>query len=154
MKPTHAVTLSGRITFGLVDTDYETHEEEIGHYLRMLDGVKRFSVVLWKIPDGMEFSDVNLGEYPKEYIQTAGSPERMAVEIRRQNSDGEPRQFAIGHAVEDEIPERSEIVSWSTHEVIVQGNEVLDVEEVVALFSHYYRHGEVSSNYSQRELDL
>ena len=148
------MTLSGTISFELIDPDRETCEVEVGRYLRRLDGIDIFSVVLWKIPAGKEFSDVDLRKYPKEYIQAAGSRDRMAAEIRRQRPDGSAQQLAIGRASDGGHFLQDEIVPWSTHQVLVQKNEVLDVEEVVDLFAHYYRDGDVPSTYSLREFEL
>lgn len=76
-----------------------TPAEEIGQLLERMDGLDIFAVSLWALPEGKRLDDVDLKAWPKEYIQCAGSANRLTVEIRRVES-GTPHQFVIGRTAE------------------------------------------------------
>lgn len=151
---THALTLNGRISGELWGTQ-TTPEEELAYRLRLLDGARRYSWILWAMPPGKDIDQVNHNQYPVKYIQTAGDGKRMTVEIR-ELVEREPRQYAIGRRVpEDERASlRTEIIAWDGVETKVFTNEVFDIDEVIVLFLAYYRTGKVPSDYSLRLLEI
>jgi hypothetical protein len=154
MTATHAVTLSGEITFEVLDPQYAKPEDEIRHYIDIMDGREDFSIILWRVPEGMYFDEAAASQkYPEEYIQAAGSQSRMAAEIRKY-INGELRQFTVGRPGREELQGRVEIVTWGSHELTVRGNEVFVASEVGEIFAHYYNHGDIPSGYSLRELEL
>jgi hypothetical protein len=145
--------LNGRINSEVTSYDL-TPEDEIRRRIALLDGVDRFSWNLWSLPDGVPFDRLDLRSWPQEYIQAAGSPDRMMVEIR-EIADVLPRQLVLGHGTEaaDSQGVPKEIVRWNGCETTVRSHEVFEASEVAELFVAYYRTGDVSADYTRRPLD-
>lgn len=148
----YAMTMSGRTT-----VDLKPPSEASGQLLQALgrlDGERRFSLILFKLPEGAALDDVDLSTFPKEYLQCAGSQERMAVEIRVRES-GDLRQYALGRA---EGPadrmEPDEVIRWSSFETPVHHTEVFTGAEAAEIFLEYLSTGLVSSEYHRRLLEL
>jgi hypothetical protein len=77
---------------------------DIGATLARLDGTKFYSLLLWKLPPGKSLYDVSPDEDANEYVQCAGSADRMTVEVRRLKGDMY-EQFVVGPAPNSEILE-------------------------------------------------
>jgi hypothetical protein len=127
-------------------------EQELLRRLRLLDGRDRYSLILWAVPAGTTFDRVDLRRWPREYMQVAGGPARMTVEVRRPHGEGFDH-FVIGRAP-DPGHLRTEVIEWDGCETLVQPNEVFDVQGAGQLFVEYFRTGDVRSTYSLRNLDL
>jgi hypothetical protein len=155
VKPqvTHAATMNGTIHGELTPWEPLTPEEEIARLLRLLDGTDRYSLGLWAIPPDKPFDRVDLRKYPQEYIQTAGTPHRMTVEVHR-IVDGKVRHDVLGRPVDDPRTLTEEIVAWDGIKTPVKSNEVFAVDEVIDLFVHYYRTGDAPAWCTRRLLDL
>lgn len=145
--------MNGRIHGELKNPDLSP-EDDIRHRVRLLDGVKRYSLMLWAMPPGLPLDSIDLHEWPQEYIQAAGSKDQLAVEIRR-IVDGSPQQYVVGHdtGTAGQSPE-SEVVSWNGCETIVQLNELFDAAEVGELFVEYYLTNSIPASHVLRKLDL
>ena len=52
-------------------------------------------MILWRMPDGKALDETDADRDAHEYIQCAGSAERMTVEIR-EVVEGRAQQFAVG----------------------------------------------------------
>jgi hypothetical protein len=73
-----AVTMNGRTSSELKP---RWAEEEIVNLLSRLDGVDRYSMILWELPENIPFDRVDINDYPHEYVQCAGSFEaRLTAE--------------------------------------------------------------------------
>lgn len=148
---THAFTLNGRTSFEVKGNVRPVHDE-IRHRLQMLNGKERFSVILWKMPEGIPFDMVD-PDSVREYIQCGGSAERMTVEVRTLNQ-GAPHHEVVGRAG-TEIPEGdpSEKVPFGGgYGVRVYPNEVFDADEAGDLLIAYYETGDVPSSYLKRSI--
>lgn len=100
--------------------------------------------------------DVDIPRWPQEYIQAAGSGDRMTIEIRRMK-DEEYRQYVVGHrriGGSGVAGESSVRIAWGEHEVRVAGHEVLNSQDAVEIFSAYYTLGIVPHSYGIRRIDL
>lgn len=149
-EPTHALTMNGRIS-GELKGELPP-EQELRRRLHLLDGKDRYSLMLWPVPGGMTFDQVDLRPWPREYMQVAGGPARMTVEVRRRHGD-DFDHFVIGRAP-DPGPPLTDVIEWDGCETFVQPNEVFDVQGVGELFVEYFRTTDVGSMYSLRRLDL
>jgi hypothetical protein len=153
MKPvTHAMTMNGRIHGELKDPDL-TAEESIKKLLALLDGTTRYSLNLWRLPDGVPFDRVDLKVWPQEYVQVAGSSARMTLEVRRFEG-GTARQYVVGHSTATTISAADEVIPWNGYEARVRANEVFDAAEAADLFIAYYLTGGIPEGHSLRLLDL
>lgn len=163
MIPTHAFTLNGRTSLEVDDAQRPVHDE-IRHRLQLLDATSRYSIILWAIPRDVPFDMVD-PDTVEEYLQCAGSAERMTVEIRRL-VDGVARQEVIGRpggtggepgapgADKPVAAEPDVAIPWNGYEARVYPNEVFDSEEAAHLFISYYDTGDVPSSYARRTLTL
>jgi len=111
---THALTMNGRIHGELKDP-FDAPEEVLKKRLALLDGTNRYSLSLWRLPGGVPFDRVDLAKWPQEYIQVAGSRERMTVEVRRYE-DEVLRQYVVGHAERCEPSIAEEVIPWNGYE--------------------------------------
>lgn len=150
---THAMTMNGHIHGELKDR-FDSPDVLIRKSLSSLDGNRRFSLILWAIPSGVSFSKVDLRSEPKEYIQAAGSRERMTVEVRR-IEEGQPRQYVVGRDVLSPDEERvAEVIRWDGTETSVRPSEVLTADQGADVFVSYYATGWIPQTYRLRLLDL
>ena len=149
---THALTMNGRIHGELKDP-FDAPEEVLKKRLALLDGTNRYSLSLWRLPGGVPFDRVDLAKWPQEYIQVAGSRERMTVEVRRYE-DEVLRQYVVGHAERCEPSIAEEVILWNGYEARVRANEVFDAAAAADLFAAYYATGSIPNAYSLRPLDL
>lgn len=151
---THALTMNGRINTELKDP-VDSPEAVIRQRLSLLDGSRRFALKLWAIPGGVALDEVDYRREPREYIQTAGSPDRMSVEVRRIEPGG-PGQYVVGRPAlpseDEELP--TEVIRWNQAQTMVRPTEIFHVDEVAELFITYYRTGWVPPSCTLRKLDL
>jgi hypothetical protein len=127
-------------------------EAAIRRRLDALDGVDRYAYSLWKCPPGVAFEDVDLKKWPSEYLQTAGSRERLTVELRRIDTRGEVRHFVVGRPGAT-IPDhpQMETVAWDQFEAEVAAHEVFTAEEASQAFVAYLT-DQTLSGYPQRPI--
>jgi len=148
---THAFTSNGRICTEVSDARFESPRQIFEHRLSLLNGTTVYCLSVWRLPEGGPFDKVNLRKWPQEYMQVAGSRERMTVEFRR-FEDTVARQYVVGRppgGAEAEV-----VIPWDGHEVRVFANEAFGAEEATALFTEYYFTGGVSEAYHLRLLVL
>jgi hypothetical protein len=85
-------------------------EGEIRRSLEILDGTDTFAYSIWAMPEGSSWPDPIAPEWPHEFLQSAGSADRMSIEIRR-IENGEPRQYAVGrNGPRDSTPDQ--LIIW------------------------------------------
>jgi len=148
---THALLMNGR-TWGDAQPLERGGGDDIGRMLRNFDGTKAFSLLLWKLPPGKRLDDVKSpDEEANEYIQCAGSADRMTCEVRRLRG-GKYEHLVLGHAPNGENPGNQETIHWDDVETLVAPNEVFSADEAAELFLSYYRTGWVPSKYVLRPL--
>ncbi len=151
---THAVTLNGRATGELRGFNEPSREGELIRRLRLLDGHKIFSLILWRLPPCAQGGELDLGYDADEYIQCAGDFRgRMTVEVRDIVA-GTPRQLVLGRASSEADPVRDEVVPWNGCETPVAAHEVLSGDEVVELCVAYLCDGNVPVRCSRRPITL
>ncbi|TCC36933.1 hypothetical protein [Kribbella sindirgiensis] len=152
-KVTHALTMNGRVHGEVKDPDL-LPREVIEQRLGLLDGVDRYSLSLWRLPVGVPFDRVDLAVWPQEYVQVAGSADRMTVEVRRPGDPGE-RQYVVGRAVPDNSGPAGEVViRWNGCESRVYSYEVFSAAEAAEVFVRYYETGQVPDTFRLRALPL
>ena len=153
MSAAFAVTMNGRTSSELKP---RWAEEEIVNLLSRLDGVDRYSMILWELPENIPFDRVDINDYPHEYVQCAGSfAGRLTAEVREVR-DGQARQYVIGRVSDDpgDSGAADEAVPWNGYEARVRANEVLTGSDVQELLLSYYRTGELPASYTRREIEL
>jgi hypothetical protein len=145
--------MNGRIHVEFKDPNLSPREL-IEHRLSLLDGVDRYSLSLWKLPEKVPLDRVNLDAWPQEYVQVAGSAARMTVEVRRAEQAGWGH-YVLGRASRDPSVRPIEIViPWNGYEARVFSPEVFTAMEAADVFAHYYECGEVAGTLSLRPLTV
>ena len=122
--------------------------------LRRLNAVERFSLSLWALPIGKGLDQVDTRKWPREYIQAAGSYDRLIVEVRRAEG-GLFTQYAVGRPrvdTDEAVPRVS--VRWNGCETTVSDTEVLGLDEVCEIFETYHRTKLLPSRFVLREVQL
>lgn len=152
MIATHAYSVNGQAWSELQDS-FGPPSEELKGLLSRLDGVERYSLILWALPEGKYLDETSPADDAREYLQCAGKAERLVVEIRR-IVDGKPQQYVIGRPAGSTSSEADEEVHWSNFMTLVHENEVFDAIEAADLFASYYETGEVPAQYVERPLTL
>jgi hypothetical protein len=150
MNVTHGISMNGRIHGELKNPDLSP-QLEVRRLVSLLDGSHRYSIVLWALPPGVPFDRVNHKSWPVEYIQAAGSSDRMLVEVRHL-VDGAPQQTVVGRR--NESPGELGVVVWDQFRTEVWANELFTADEAGDLFAAYYATGSVPRSYALRPLAL
>jgi hypothetical protein len=152
-RVTHALTMNGHLHGELKDR-LDAPAAIVRKRLALLDGIDRYSLMLWKLPSDVFLDDVNLKMWPQEYIQAAGNRDLMTVEARRLEK-GVPRHYVVGHRKQsDDDSGESVEIPWNQHTVTVQASETFTAAEAAELFFAYYQTGWVPAAYTLRGLDL
>jgi hypothetical protein len=122
--------------------------------LRRMDGERLFSLLLWRLPRGLEFVDSNPTKNADEYLQCAGSADRMTLEVRRREGAGFA-QYCIGRGPSLRATSASLVqISWAGHEVTVAPEEVFTAGEAESVFTEYFVSGKIPADCNLRLLDL
>jgi hypothetical protein len=147
---THAITVNGSRHYSVG----EGEEDGIRRPLERLDGADRYSLILWRIPPGQHFDEVDKKLYPQEYIQCAGSyPGPMVCEVR-ELAPGGPVQSVVGRALPGIPGDAWVTIPWDKFETRVLEREALAGDEVWACFREYFRTGRLPPGYSRRAIAL
>jgi hypothetical protein len=128
-------------------------ENDISKMMGRVDGSKIYSLVFWRLPAGKSLDETNPDREATEYIQCAGSTDRLTVEVRRLTGQ-KVEHFVVGRASNGGNPEKKETIHWDSVDTVVAPNEVFSAAEAAELFRSYYRTGWVPANYVLRPLSL
>ncbi len=107
------------------------------------------SYLIYRIPDGAEQGDKI--DAP-EWIQTAGTAERLTVEIKRQDADGAYRQYVVGRPNAANEQDDTDSVQFRGFQHHVRPSEVLTAAEAIDLFLEFYDHGTIPPVWHLRPL--
>ncbi|MHA7662684.1 hypothetical protein [Mycolicibacterium sp. HS_4_1] len=89
---------------------------------------------------------------PKEWIQATGvSPNRLTVEIKQRDAEGEHRLYTIGRPANVSVSAETESIQNGDNTYLVHLSEVLTATDAIALFQHYYDTHAVPEGWSLRE---
>jgi hypothetical protein len=127
--------------------------EELKSSLHRMDGKKLYSLVMWRLPANESFEKSNPNRNAEEYLQCAGSADRVAVELRKREGTGFA-QYAIGQ-VRGKLPspDLSERISWAAYTVEVAQHEVFNADTAYPLFREYFLAGRLPDDVTLRGLD-
>jgi hypothetical protein len=125
--------------------------DDFTRILKRLDGSKIFSLILWKLPEGKSLDDTSPKRDANEYMQVAGSADRMTVEVRRIRA-GNVEHYVVGHSPNGAEQGQTETIHWDSVDTIVAPNEVFSAAESARLFDTYYRTDWVPSDYVLRPI--
>lgn len=140
-----ALTING-------ETSYEaTRECEIGleRTLERMDGEDLHSLVLWHYPADEEFASP---DYLDQYLQCAGTAERLTIEFRYTRSDGTYVHFVLCR----EEPEGDETSAIHPRypSIQVYPEDVWTAAEAAPIFDYYAREVMIPDWVLGREIDV
>lgn len=143
-----AIGLDGRSWTTLKDG------REFANVIPRMDGKGRSSLIYFSIPDEFDHATQDLRAEAEEYLQCAGSANRMTIEVRRWEGS-EYAQYVVGRTplvVADALDEE---IGWGDHRLWVNSSEVFDASEAIAVFEHYRASdGSVPDDLHLRQLRL
>lgn len=151
---THVLTFDGG-----VQTAEISARKDISTFLnplRNFNGNDRWGLVLAPLPADKSHSDMlRAGELSTEYIQAAGLPDAITVEIRRAGGDqwgAEWLRYTIGHPSTG--PEPLDVSIQLAHGVkMISRSQVFDADEAAQLFFAYYRTGDIPDGYDLQPIE-
>jgi hypothetical protein len=150
----HITDWPGRSTSTLSNS-FRPYDEQIRRELGLLDNDRRFAYILYYLPDGLRWQDgpkdENGVEFADQYLQAGGTAERMGVELRRADADGEVRFYVVGrdHGLSEPLTEILDV--QAAHEPRHPA-ELFDADEAAAIFYHYFQHRTVPEGYTLRPI--
>jgi hypothetical protein len=142
---------NSQISSVLKDT-FLPYPEQIRRMLGFLDDDEDFAWRMWWCPDGTDWSgdpERAEAEFGGSYLQAGGTAERMGVELRRREDDGEYRFYVVGreHDLDEPLTEILDV--QDAHEPRHRA-ELFTADEAAAVFDHYRIHQTVPESYTLR----
>lgn len=128
-----------------------TPEQHLRRDLERMNGVDRFAIALWRLPNTADRRVVDERWDSDTYVQCAGGPDRFVIETRRSSGD-RSEQLVVGHAIPD--VGQTATVRRGDYTSTVFASEVFTRDEALAILLHYIEHDTVPSRLQTRELDL
>ena len=130
--------------------------EQIRRELGLLDGKEKVAYLIYYVPDEAGWPDApgfDESKYDDEYLQSAGNAQRMVIEVRRLEDDGQYHQYAVGRAEPDDSNELVE-VHYSSYTLTVPRSEVFTADEATPIYYQYFQTQTLAEDLSLRELGL
>lgn len=128
---------------------------DIGTFARPLhafDGTDRYFLVLWALGPGMDYDESVAAGLNRKYIQAAGRPDALTVEICKPGGSQwgvDWVRYVIGHPYEGDAQLDVPIVL--PHSTEMRSHyELFDADEAAQLFFDYYKTGDIPSGYTLR----
>jgi len=115
-----------------------TPDQQIARGLRGVDAGSDASCVLWAIPAGQEFLDVDYSQIGT-YLQCAGTANSLTIEMRIEQGET-VHHYVLGRRGDPRALGKAELVDSELGGVMVFPNEVFNVEEAIRIFQYYYAH--------------
>jgi hypothetical protein len=123
---------------------------QIERGLRRLNPGSDTSCVLWAIPRGQQFLDVDYSKIGT-YLQCAGTARSLTIEMRIEQGSM-VHHYVVGRGGDPRALEKAEVVESEVGGVMVFPNEVFNVERAIPIFQFYYAHDTVPEDCELRPL--
>lgn len=149
--PTHIFQENGSSRFPLID-NLRPFDEQIRFTVKQMDGTTFWALSLWRAPEG---ANLRASLPPSEnYIQCAGGPEAVTVEVRVVDTFGTPKQYTVGKGDGGQSAEPDQVVRWDggRRSTKVYAHEVFTLDEAAELFIAYFHNDHVPAECTLREL--
>ena len=138
-----------------VDPDQGAIRDLVLARLATLDGRGVWAFGFWPLPDGTH-PDRPERTAAFEYMQSAGTANRMTVEVRWFEDDDVLRQYVVGREHDEIQGAPWEDIPWGMngHVVRVRPHEAFTAEQAAAVYEAYFETGNVPSGCTLRYLDM
>jgi hypothetical protein len=127
--------------------------DEIETVLGRPDGDRFFSLVAWRMPEGLDFEGSDPRRIADEYLQCGGKADRLTLELRRSEA-GAYHQYCIGRQIVEPAKQLSESIRWGDHETLVYPSEVFDSVSAGLVFREYFRSGNAPADHLMRPITI
>ena len=131
---------------------YRPIADQVRRMLGLLDNDEQFAWQIWWCPDDADwmFNPKPVEEqYSGSYLQAGGTAEKMSVELRRLEDDGEYRFFIVGRDHDLGEPLTETIDVQAAHEPR-HPEELFTADQAAPVFMHYVEHQTVPDGYTLR----
>jgi hypothetical protein len=151
--PTHINQINGESRGPFVDY-FRTYPDQLRVSLNAMDGTTLWAYALWRAPDGADLLDSI--PFSDEYIQCAGTAERLTIEVRYVDPDGTAHHYTVGRPGGDLSSDPTEAIQWEggRYSTTVYPNEVFTADEAAVIFYTYFLTDKVAQPYTLREIDM
>jgi hypothetical protein len=142
---------NSRISSILQDT-FRPIPDQVRRMLGLLDNDEQFAWQIWWCPDDADwmFNPAPVEEqYSDSYLQAGGTAEKMSVELRRREEDGEYRFYIVGRDHDLSEPLTETIDVQAAHEPRHPA-ELFTADQAAPVFMHYVEHQTVPDGYTLR----
>lgn len=152
-KPTHITQMNGSSRGALLDT-IRPYRDQIRFSLNRMNGSSYWAYSLWRAPkDANLLHEIPLSD---EYIQSAGTAERMTIEVRIVDAKGVANQYVVGKPNGTQTGNPTEEISWDNgrYAMKVYSNEVFTADEAAEVYYNYFLNNKVDTTYSLRDINV
>lgn len=142
---------NGNVSSILQDT-FRPMPDQVRRRLGLLDNDEQFAWLIWWCPDDADwmFNPKPAEEqYSGSYLQAGGTAEKMSVELRRREDDGEYRFYIVGRDHDLSEPLTETIDVQAAHEPRHRA-ELFTADQAASVFMHYVEHQTVPDGYTLR----
>jgi len=142
---------NGSVSSILQDT-FRPMPDQVRRRLGLLDNDEQFAWLIWWCPDDADwmFNPKPAEEqYSGSYLQAGGTAEKMSVELRRREDDGEYRFYIVGRDHDLSEPLTETIDVQAAHEPRHPA-ELFTADQAAPVFMHYVEHQTVPDGYTLR----
>ena len=152
--PTHVLTYDGGVQTAEISARKDI--SAFANTLRRFNGDDQWGLGLAPLPPGKSYGEMlEAGELSTEYIQVAGLPDAMTVEIRKPGGHewgaGWVR-YTIGHPHVGTEP--ADVPIRLAHGVkMISRSQVFDADEAAELFFAYYKTGDIPDGYELQPIE-
>lgn len=130
-------------------------QEQVRHMLGLLDDDEHFAWRIWWCPDDADwmFNPEKVeAEFDAAYLQAGGTAEKVSVELRRREDDGEYRFYVVGRDHDLAEPLTDAIDVQDAHEPRHPA-ELFTADEAAPVFVHYVEQQKIPDGYALRLID-
>lgn len=145
-----AITINGFSTMELA-SPYAPPREHLAVVLGRMDAQTFYALSISGYPSGLPFDRVKPKKHLQEYLQCAGSCERLTVEVRTRGAAGGFLQHVVGRRPVSIGPPTAEI-TWDSHSTRVLDSEVFDADGALEVFMAYLADSAVPASYALRQI--
>ena len=142
---------NGSVSSILQDT-FRPMPDQVRRMLGLLDNDEQFAWLIWWCPDDADWM-FNPGpveeQYSGSYLQAGGTAEKMSVELRRREDDGEYRFYIVGRDHDLSEPLTETIDVQAAHDPRHPA-ELFTADQAAPVFMHYVEHQTVPDGYTLR----
>jgi len=146
------ITMSNGSVSSILQDTFRPMPDQVRRRLGLLDNDEQFAWLIWWCPDDADWM-FNPGpaeeQYGDSYLQAGGTAEKMSVELRRREDDGEYRFYIVGRDHDLSEPLTETIDVQAAHEPRHPA-ELFTADQAAPVFMHYVEHQTVPDGYTLR----